>query len=221
MLYNKNEPQKKDDPVICPDQVTKCDPLKVCCSTGDGSYGCCPYSNGICCSQGHCCPNDLTCGSKFGECKKKSESWEDIKPIKEQMKGNSSCSNCGEGSVCCQNSKSEGLCCPYEEGTCCGADGYCCPKNYQCVADQQACQYIDPDSKKEAAKIVEFRIPHFRNVPSVGSESNDNSIQCPDTIHFCPDAYTCCMMKAPFSNELSYGCCPFKEAVCCMDGINW
>ena len=31
----------------------------------------------------------------------------------------------------------------------------------------------------------------------------DDSVECPDSIHFCPDKYTCC----PSSNN-SFGCCP-------------
>ena len=55
MLYNNNEPTVAADPVICNDNVTECDPLKVCCKLDDGSYGCCPYTDGVCCGWS-CCP---------------------------------------------------------------------------------------------------------------------------------------------------------------------
>jgi hypothetical protein len=45
----------------------------------------------------------------------------------------------------------------------------------------------------------------------------DESVECSDTIHFCPDKYTCC----PTSDNSSFGCCPIDNAICCADGINW
>lgn len=46
------------------------------------------------------------------------------------------------------------------------------------------------------------------------------SVECEDTIHFCPDTYSCCV-KRDDKDGKSYGCCPVENAVCCDDGINW
>jgi len=42
-----------------------------CCELNDGSYGCCPYVNADCCSDGyHCCPNGYSCDLSSGQCNK-------------------------------------------------------------------------------------------------------------------------------------------------------
>jgi hypothetical protein len=39
---------------------------------GNGEYGCCPYSSGVCCpDHSHCCPNGYSCDSQQGECVKR------------------------------------------------------------------------------------------------------------------------------------------------------
>ncbi len=45
------------------------------------------------------------------------------------------------------------------------------------------------------------------------------SVECEDSIHFCPDTYSCCVKRN--SEGKAYGCCPVEDAVCCDDGINW
>jgi len=50
----------KDDS-ICPENST-------CCQLKTG-YGCCPYENATCCSDGiHCCPNGYKCDTTHGRC---------------------------------------------------------------------------------------------------------------------------------------------------------
>jgi hypothetical protein len=68
LTYSEKEPKVAADPVICPDNST-CDPLKTCCRLSFGSYGCCPYSDGVCCPEiNYCCPGNSRCGFKYGEC---------------------------------------------------------------------------------------------------------------------------------------------------------
>ena len=47
--------------VYCPDG-NYCYSGQTCCYTFSGSYGCCPYSNAVCCYDGdNCCPNGYYC----------------------------------------------------------------------------------------------------------------------------------------------------------------
>eukprot|EP01097_Dermamoeba_algensis_P000157 TRINITY_DN1059_c0_g1_i1.p1 TRINITY_DN1059_c0_g1~~TRINITY_DN1059_c0_g1_i1.p1 ORF type:complete len:111 (+),score=10.82 TRINITY_DN1059_c0_g1_i1:59-391(+) len=46
----------------CPDNDT-------CCELAQGGYGCCPYPQATCCSDGlHCCPSGTTCNIQNGTC---------------------------------------------------------------------------------------------------------------------------------------------------------
>ena len=48
---------------------SECPGNQKCCATKD-SVNCCPYSNGVCCSDlKHCCPPGYTCTAK-GACQK-------------------------------------------------------------------------------------------------------------------------------------------------------
>ena len=49
------------------DDGTTCPGNQKCCATKDG-ISCCPYSNGVCCTDmKHCCPSGYICTSK-GTC---------------------------------------------------------------------------------------------------------------------------------------------------------
>ena len=43
-----------------------CDPLPCCAETGT-EVSCCPYKDGVCCDEMHCCPPNTVCAS--GGCK--------------------------------------------------------------------------------------------------------------------------------------------------------
>ena len=48
--------------------VTLFHATETCCPIGT-RYGCCPYTDGVCCSdQRHCCPNGTTCDLSAGSC---------------------------------------------------------------------------------------------------------------------------------------------------------
>ena len=47
---------------------------QTCCRLASGQWGCCPYPNAVCCSDGqHCCPNGYTCDVSSGHCTKSRE----------------------------------------------------------------------------------------------------------------------------------------------------
>jgi hypothetical protein len=46
---------------------------QTCCALPEGSFGCCPYIDGVCCSDGdHCCPNGYECNLEKLHCDKNS-----------------------------------------------------------------------------------------------------------------------------------------------------
>ena len=48
--------------VVCPDGASECQRGYTCCPLEGGNYGCCPYSNAVCCDdEQHCCPSMHQC----------------------------------------------------------------------------------------------------------------------------------------------------------------
>ena len=54
--------------VICPDELHYCPDGTTCCKRHDGSYGCCPYPDAVCCKDNSCCPHAMTCCQPYGCC---------------------------------------------------------------------------------------------------------------------------------------------------------
>jgi len=54
--------------VTCSDDYS-CPEGTTCCKLADGTFGCCPYVEAACCTDGeHCCPNGYTCDLAAGTC---------------------------------------------------------------------------------------------------------------------------------------------------------
>lgn len=204
-FFDKNAPKVANDPILCADNVTTCDPLDTCCKMADGSYGCCPYTDGVCCTDlSFCCPSDSVCGNHIGQCLKKKILMEQIEALANKVENFKF--DC-EGTVC-QRQDGQSVCCPYSNGTCCGSHGFCCPHGYNCNLKDESCQMQDPDVSKKILPAAKETL--------LGVEPNfDTMIECQDSVHFCPDSSTCCKTKE------SYGCCAIQNAICCDDGVNW
>jgi hypothetical protein len=68
-LCDQSEAPKVSD-VQCKDG-SSCPDGSTCCALNSGGYGCCPYADATCCSDGqHCCPNGYTCDLSKGQCVK-------------------------------------------------------------------------------------------------------------------------------------------------------
>ena len=53
----------------CPGNKTSCPDDSTCCRLHDGSYGCCPIKNAVCCQDSvHCCPGGFSCDVIKGVC---------------------------------------------------------------------------------------------------------------------------------------------------------
>nr|2JYE_A Chain A, Granulin A [Homo sapiens] len=56
---------KCDMEVSCPDGYT-------CCRLQSGAWGCCPFTQAVCCEDHiHCCPAGFTCDTQKGTCEQK------------------------------------------------------------------------------------------------------------------------------------------------------
>ncbi len=141
-----------------------CYSYETCCRNSYSTYGCCPYSSAVCCSDmDHCCPFLYTCG--YGTCytegishplielavrpKVPKPSLRDIYcPDGGRCPGNTTCCQTASGydccpdpnAVCCSDSKT---CCPNGD-ICClteSGSGYsCCPGPYPvCCSDMKHC----------------------------------------------------------------------------------
>ena len=57
--------------MVCPGGQVQCPGETTCCKLKSGEYGCCPFPQAVCCSDGkHCCPNGYTCDVAAGMCNK-------------------------------------------------------------------------------------------------------------------------------------------------------
>lgn len=140
LLYNA--PLHGATSKLCPDRNTECSPDNTCCPLADGKYGCCKYSNGVCCEdKEHCCPNNAKCGqngARFGCVDKDgrviSENYEN-EYLDSYFYGWETCPSgycLNEFSTCCGSSSSGFYCCPIHDGVCCGDGSWCCGKGSRC-----------------------------------------------------------------------------------------
>ncbi|CAL8308480.1 unnamed protein product [Boreogadus saida] len=137
--------------VVCPDSLTICHDQSTCCQLGNGSYGCCPMPNAMCCSDHlHCCPNGYTCDLVHSTClssdthlplltyapAKTSSAVAEVKgllvPCNETMA-------CADETTCCQTTAGEWACCPMPEAVCCQDHRHCCPHATVCNLAQSRC----------------------------------------------------------------------------------
>ena len=51
--------------VVCPGGEEQCPNGYTCCPITNGKYGCCPFSNAVCCAdKKHCCPSGFSCSDQ-------------------------------------------------------------------------------------------------------------------------------------------------------------
>ncbi|GAB6030458.1 hypothetical protein CHUAL_007325 [Chamberlinius hualienensis] len=213
---------------ICPDSETTCERHQTCCSTSNGTYECCTYSDGVCCPGAFCCPPGTTCDNSAAGClaEKKPfnnffkrvpnlEFFDETKSLFQQTTNynlktllkstvQQICPggrySCPDFMTCCPVSGGKYGCCPFPNSVCCAQDWHCCPGGYQCDLKDNKC-----------IKGGMFT-PVFKKLPATKVVSVKED--CPDKSH-CPDNYTCCQIPS-----LAYGCCPLKSATCCSDKIH-
>lgn len=202
--------------VMCPDQKTACPDQTTCCQMTNGTYGCCPMPDAVCCSDHiHCCPAgtecDLfhsTCVSPHGQTSMATTL--DAAAVTELLTVQSKvaavpCNDsvaCADGSTCCKSSEGEWACCPLPKAVCCEDHLHCCPHGTVCNLQASTCD--DPTGGAMT--------PWFGKVPAFPFLT-DNS-KC-DKSTSCPGKSTCCRTVSG-----AWACCPLPQAVCCDDHIH-
>ena len=188
---------KCEDGSVCPGTET-------CCKLASGGYGCCPYEEAVCCSDGlHCCPHGTTCDVAKGTCVRSEKDSSTVALVVSKVRR--PMVKCEDGSVCpgtetCCKLASGGYgCCPYEEAVCCSDGLHCCPHGTTCDVAKGTCVRSEKDSSTAALMVSKVRRPMVK--------CEDGSV--------CPGTETCCKLASG-----GYGCCPYEEAVCCSDGLH-
>ncbi|XP_029428750.1 progranulin isoform X2 [Rhinatrema bivittatum] len=203
--------------IICPGGELECPDQTTCCLTMDGSWGCCPLPQAVCCEdKAHCCPHGTTCDLPHAKClsadgdrplwskfpARKRTTWKDTA---DDPSGNGKCrdgSSCPDWTTCCQQKSSKFGCCPMANAVCCTDQIHCCPEGTTCDLTHSMC--VDADGKGQSQMLTRVLA-----LPERGKD-----VKCDET-QSCPDGHTCCRLP---SGE--WGCCPYVEAVCCSDRVH-
>jgi len=194
-------------PQACP--TNTCPSTETCCDLSNGAFGCCPYPNADCCTDGaHCCPQDYTCDLTNGECVKSLHNSIEaiskvILPLGEltQQQVDLPQADCPSGTcpsteTCCDVGSGDFGCCPYENAVCCSDNIHCCPNGYTCDVTKGECVKKTDSVNGFSVKYVDILTPYDPN--------------CPDGT--CPSGYTCCVIGGG-----DIACCPYANAMCCSD----
>nr|XP_055038811.1 granulin b isoform X1 [Misgurnus anguillicaudatus]XP_055038812.1 granulin b isoform X1 [Misgurnus anguillicaudatus]XP_055038813.1 granulin b isoform X1 [Misgurnus anguillicaudatus] len=209
----------KQEAVVCPDQVSECPDDSTCCQMPDGTWGCCPLKNAVCCSdKRHCCPEGTTCDLEHSKCVSPTYSpsplWRKFAarrrtPIDKQADSPTETSDindvvcpdqtssCPDNTTCCQLGSGSYGCCPMPKAVCCSDHVHCCPEGTTCDLVHVAC-VSDSGVTPMAVKIPAFT-------------SRDEAVPCNTTVA-CASGTTCCKTL-----EGVWACCPLPKAVCCED----
>lgn len=191
--------------VRCPGGTSSCPDGSTCCLLASGGYGCCPFSEAVCCSDHiHCCPAGASCDLQQGVCR----SGDIHMPLLKKIPAAPSnvavvpCNDsvaCSDGSTCCQKTSGDWACCPLKKAVCCDDHLHCCPHGTVCNLAASTC-----DQRTEGTVTPWFsKVPAF---PMLGDNTKcDESMSCPGTS-------TCCKTLSG-----DWACCPLPQAVCCDD----
>lgn len=92
------------------------------------------------------------------------------------------------------------------QAVCCQDNKHCCPKNYHCDLEHERCVM-----GQTSLPLFKKFLPSKPLTAMKPTKKLSKFVMCPDNSE-CPDHYTCCLM-----NTGAWGCCPFLNAVCCID----
>ncbi|XP_040075302.1 multiple epidermal growth factor-like domains protein 6 isoform X2 [Ixodes scapularis] len=204
--------------VSCPDG-SSCLDQQTCCQFKNGTYGCCPLPEAVCCPDHKtCCPKGKVCVEALHACLGLNEMSPMLKKVpafrtdkKPRLVSDVQCpdgGSCPDGQTCCQLQGGSYGCCPYENATCCSDDVHCCPSGYECDTATASCH------KGDIFAAALRKLPARRPLSPAVNDARLSDVQCPDG-GSCPDGQTCCQLQGG-----SYGCCPYEDATCCSDDVH-
>ncbi|KAM8945291.1 progranulin [Pelodytes ibericus] len=186
----------------CPDR-SFCPDGTSCCKQRDGTYGCCPFTDAVCCRDYvHCCPSGTSCDLTHEKCVSKNLETPLFKKIPALNAQDVKCddsTSCPDDNTCCRLASGEWGCCPIPEAVCCSDHEHCCPKGFTC-------------SGSSCVGLGGVSIPLIRKASALKHKALN--VPC-DESTYCPDNTTCCRLA---SGE--WGCCPLPQAVCCNDHMH-
>ncbi|TKS89394.1 Granulins Proepithelin [Collichthys lucidus] len=205
--------------VQCPDKKSSCPDETTCCMMTNGTYGCCPMPDAVCCSDRiHCCPAGTECDLVHSTCNpaqgdasmavKIPAAATELKATQSEGRlsvGAVPCNEsvaCADGSTCCKTTQGQWACCPLPEAVCCEDHLHCCPHGTICNLAASTCD--DPTGGAV--------VPWLSKVPAFPLLT-DNS-KC-DKSTSCPGKSTCCKTASG-----GWACCPLPQAVCCDDHVH-
>lgn len=216
-------PYNASTAVLCPDQK-ECPEFSTCCAMKNAQYGCCPFPEAACCSDGiHCCPHSTTCDLSGGRCASTADFSEHIplgkkfmwpKTLKSVGLKTITCgdkqSECPDSSTCCQLSSGDWGCCPFSNASCCQDKEHCCPQGTKCDLEEKRCAAEGKHAFPRALQVI-----YGASGPGKKIVKNFGEMVCPGGNRTCAVDNTCCQMK-----NGEYNCCAFKNAICCSDGLH-
>ncbi|GAV09391.1 hypothetical protein RvY_18940 [Ramazzottius varieornatus] len=204
--------------VFCPDHK-ECPESSTCCVMKNAAYGCCPFPEADCCSDGlHCCPHGSKCDMEQKRCAStanhiplaKKFLW--TKTLQSVGLKTITCgdkqSECPDSSTCCQLASGNWGCCPFPNALCCSDKEHCCPHGTKCDLEQKRCAAEDTHALTKPLQPI---YGASGSAKKTFKGFGDNI--CPDGNRTCAADNTCCQLK-----NGRYSCCAFKNAVCCGDG---
>ncbi|XP_068439394.1 granulin b [Clinocottus analis] len=209
------------DDVECPDQKSSCPDQTTCCKMADGTYGCCPMPDAVCCSDHiHCCPEGTSCDVAHSACiSARGETavmaatlhaatlhaatlHAAAVPLLSPV-GNGKCdesTTCPGKSTCCRTLSGGWDCCPLPQAVCCEDHLHCCPHATVCNLQAETCD--DPAGFWPPVRWL-------AKTPAVTTTVETE--KC-DERTACPGRTTCCKKSSG-----QWACCPVPQAVCCDD----
>lgn len=142
---------------LCPGHRIRCRNDQTCCSDKKGSYGCCPYTNATCWSDGaHCCPHNTVCDTIHSRCRMQSEDSEltllvPANEIDSESESNELTNDitdfltliskkqcpdgkrtCPDSYTCCEEYSGGFGCCPHKNAVCCKDKIHCTTEGGSC-----------------------------------------------------------------------------------------
>ncbi|XP_034716514.1 granulin b isoform X5 [Etheostoma cragini] len=207
----ENNPVSTVGSVICPGGKSSCPESFTCCLLTSGDYGCCPYTEAMCCSDHiHCCPSDTICDMEHGICKSGDTSLPLLKKIAavpNDVECPDKISACPDETTCCQMTNGTYGCCPMPNAVCCSDHAHCCPEGTECDLSHSTCV----SARGESTMIS--KIPAAAT-ELVAAGSKVGAVPC-NAFVACADGNTCCK-----SSDGQWACCPLPKAVCCKDHVH-